>query len=490
MNFVDFLFERIGGRHDPFLVGKNECDYGKLIDDVSRLANGITAKVGRGKEIVLLSDNGLFFITCYLAIMKSGNIAMLMDPKTGDDQFREIFKHAEPAANFIQTKYIDQYTELVQRSEKDIESLMSDVEVPFKTKTDELAAVVFTSGSTGAKKGVMITHGNLISNTSSIVEYLKLDSSDRVLVALPFHYCYGASLLHSHIRVGGSIVLFDANFLGAVPDFIDRYSCTGFSGVPSTYQILLAKTKFLKKEMPTLRYMTQAGGKLENIYIKQIVEAFPAKRFFVMYGATEATARMSYLPPDLITTKMGSIGKGIPNVTLKVVGVDEKEVSPGGVGEIMAKGDNIMVGYYHDPEGTAAVLRNGYYCTGDLAKVDEDGFIFIIGRSRDIIKSAGYRISPYEIENTICEIDGVAACAVVGIPDSIMGEAVVAIVQPKGGIATESLYGLIMTECKRKLSSYKVPRKIVIKEHLPTNSSNKVDKIALRQELADEGVSH
>lgn len=485
MNFVDFLFERERGPRNPFLVGKDECDYGQLMHRVDGLSKGLYSHLGRGKEVLLLADNGIFFIETYLAIMKSGNIALLMDPHTEGAQLKEVFRDGGPAAMFVQERYRAEHPTEVSWSEEDLGSLMtSEADVP-PTASDELAAVVFTSGSTGAKKGVMITHRNLMANTSSIVEYLELTERDRVLVALPFHYCYGASLLHTHIKAGGSVVLFDANFLGAVPDYIDRHSCTGFSGVPSTYQILLSRGKFLKREMPSLRYMTQAGGKLENSFIKQIVEAFPAKRFFVMYGATEATARMSYLPPELLSRKMGSIGKGIPGVTLKVVGDDGREVAPGEVGEIRAQGENIMKGYYRDPEGTAAVIKDSCYCTGDLARVDEDGFIYVVGRCRDIIKSAGYRISPYEIESIVCEIEGVASCAVVGIPDDLMGEAVIAIVQPKEGIDAGRLSETIGSACKKRLPSYKVPRSIVFKQHLPVNSSNKVDKITLRREIME-----
>jgi len=236
--------------------------------------------------------------------------------------------------------------------------------------------------------------------------------------------------------------------------------------------------------MPSLRYLTQAGGKLENAYIRQIYEAFPDKKFIVMYGATEATARMSYLPAEMLVKKMGSIGKGIPNVVLKVISDDGQEVTPGEVGEIVAKGDNIMRGYYKDPKGTSEVLRDGYYRTGDLATVDEDGFIYIVGRARDIIKSAGFRISPYEIENLICEMEGVASCAVVGTSDELMGEAVVAFLQPKAGTDPDVILAKVAAECKRRLPSYKVPQRIIIKHQMPTNSSNKVDKIALREELA------
>jgi len=291
-------------------------------------------------------------------------------------------------------------------------------------------------------------------------------------------YCYGASLLHTHIRAGGSILLSNNIFLGGVIRDINTFSCTGFAGVPSTYQILVNKTPFLKEKLPTLRYMQQAGGQLPHKYIHLIAEAFPKKKFVVMYGATEATARMSYLPPDLVLSKLGSIGKGIPGVTLKVLDENGKPVQPGETGEITASGDNIMMGYYGDPESTHSVIKNGRLYTGDLATIDNEGYIYIIGRTKNIIKSGGYRISPNEIEEFICALEGVSGCVVLGLPDEIMGEAVVAVVQ-SGNVSEAALKEEILTRCTQHLPSYKIPTAIYFVQDFPLNASNKVDRQAI-----------
>jgi acyl-CoA synthetase (AMP-forming)/AMP-acid ligase II len=348
---------------------------------------------------------------------------------------------------------------------------------------DDTAVIIFTSGSTGVKKGVMLTHKNLIANTGSIIEYLGLNESDRICVVLPFFYCYGASLLHTHLRAGGSVVLNQKPFLSSVITDIDAYQCTGFAGVPSTYQILINKTKFLEQKFPSIRYFTQAGGQLPNKYIKMITDHFPKKKFFVMYGATEATARLSYLPPELVCAKMGSIGRGIPGVTLAVVNHSMEAVKPSEIGEIVARGDNIMKGYYNDPEGTAEVLKNGWLCTGDLATVDNEGFIYVTGRSKNIIKSGGYRISPAEIENEILSLDKFRGCVVFGVPDEIMGEAVVAVIQTSDIPDPDSLRREIVTYCNRRLPSFKVPQKIFFIDELPLNASSKVDMGALKQRV-------
>lgn len=327
-----------------------------------------------------------------------------------------------------------------------------------------------------------MTHKNLCANTESIVQYLNLTSRDRICVTLPFFYCYGASLLHTHLRAGGSIVLSNNIFLGGAIRDINAFSCTGFAGVPSTFQILINKTPFLREELPTIRYMMQAGGQLPNKYIRLIAETFPQKEFFVMYGATEATARLSYLPPTMVLTKLGSIGKGIPGVTLAVINEDGKPVHPGETGEIIARGDNIMKGYYGDPEGTQCVIKNGWLYTGDLATVDDDGYIYIIGRAKNIIKSGGYRISPNEIEEFICSLDDVNGCVVLGLSDEIMGEAVVAVVQP-GDSSKASLKEEILAQCAQLLPSYKNPTAIYFVREFPLNASNKVDKQALVSKL-------
>ena len=337
-----------------------------------------------------------------------------------------------------------------------------------------LAQIIYTSGSTALPKGVMLSHKNLIANTSSIVDYLQLNYADRMLVVLPFYYCYGLSLLHTHLRVGGSIVLNNNfMFLGSVLKDLKKYECTGFAGVPSHFQILLRKSdSFIHGYFPSLKYVTQAGGKLHTVFIEEFIKNFPQVKFFVMYGQTEATARLSYLPPEQLKDKMGSIGNGIPRVTLDVFNSEGKPAATDEPGEIVAKGDNIMLGYFKDEEATNAAIRDGWLFTGDLARKDEDGFIYHLARKKEIVKVGGKRVSLKEIEEVIVSMPGVVDCTVKSVEDPILGEAIKAIIvmNPEHKDITANQ---VREFCSKKLSPYKIPSVIDFEDKVKVNAAGK-----------------
>ena len=484
MNVADYLLEKCSNLDKDFVVGTKETiSYKELLNKVNKLASHLYADLGTGKEIMLLSENNVFFIVSYLSIIKSGNVVVLLDTKISENDLKNILEKCSISAFFVQDKFqgkLDLNKKIC--TEAILENLPEGKnEFKIETKDEDTAEIIFTSGSTGEKKGVMLTHKNIRANTESILEYQGLTENDRIEVVLPFFYCYGLSLLHTHLRAHGSIVLNDSIFLGSVINEIRKYHCTGFAGVPSTYQILINKTNFLEQDFPSLRYLAQAGGKLANNSILKIADAFTQKLFFVMYGATEATSRLSYLPPQLVKEKLGSIGKGISGVKLEVRDANGKPIKPNEVGEIVAAGDNITKGYYKDLEATNKVLNNGWYSTGDLATIDDDGFIYIVGRLSSIIKSAGFRITPFEIEDVVVSLDGVLNCAVMGMPDDIMGEAVIAVVEAKE--PTKELKDKITSHCNRVLPSYKVPKNIVFIDKIPLNSSSKMDRNKIKEIL-------
>ena len=196
------------------------------------------------------------------------------------------------------------------------------------------------------------------------------------MAVLPFYYCFGTSLLHTHLKTGGSLVLGDSiAFPEKVLDLMEEKSCTGFAGVPTTFQIYLRNSTFPKRKLPALKKVQQAGGKLSTVLLKELIDIRPKTKIYVMYGQTEATARLSYLPPNMLKRKLKSIGRGIPNVDLRVVDENGEDIKSGEVGEIIARGENISPGYFDNIQANAEKFANGYLQTGDIATVDEEGFI-------------------------------------------------------------------------------------------------------------------
>jgi acyl-CoA synthetase (AMP-forming)/AMP-acid ligase II len=240
---------------------------------------------------------------------------------------------------------------------------------------------------------------------------------------------------------------------------------------------------------PGLRWLQQAGGKLPNPCIQELLSSFPQVQFFLMYGQTEATARLSYLPPARLYDKLGSIGKGLPSTQLDVLRPNGSPVTPGSdeTGEIVASGDNITLGYWNDPQETAQYFHEGRLRTGDLARVDTDGFIFIVEREREMIKSGGNRVSSKEIEDVIAEIPEVVEVAVVGTPHELLGEAITAFIVPMPGcnFTTE----LVLAHCRRRLPQYKLPEELVLLQSMPHNSSGKVLKSKLKELIQNAGVA-
>jgi acyl-CoA synthetase (AMP-forming)/AMP-acid ligase II len=485
MNVVDYLFENTKDFEKKLILGRYEnISYSDIYKQIVKISNYLKGLKLKNSNIGLISENSVFFIVSYFGIMKSGNIAVPLSTKIEENELSKIIKLCSIEHFFIQDKFIEllngQKLEIIK--DTNINDVLTKNEMEIKkhnvsempeTPDDSTAAIIFTSGSTGASKGVVLSHKNIISNTYSIIQYLKITKNDIQLVVLPFYYCFGTSLLHTHIKSGASLVLNNQFILTqTIIDDLIKYKCTSFSGVPSHYQILLRKSKFKETSFPDLRYLTQAGGKLENMFIKEIRKSHPEIAFIIMYGQTEATARLSYLPFEKLDEKLGSIGKGIPNVKLEVL-KNGKSVKPDEVGEIVASGDNIMEGYFMDPGETQKVIKNKRLYTGDLAVVDEEGYIYIHSREKHIIKSAGNRVSPKEIESVICEMPEVVNCAVIGVFDELLGEVPKAIVVlKKKGLLTESD---IKNYCRKHLQPYKVPKDIQFIDKMPLNSSEKID---------------
>ena len=490
MNVADYLLEAAQDDRIALIDTAAQYTYRELRQACHRMAAVLRQTgVKVGDRVALLASNCLFWTASYLAILKLGAVCVPLSTFLSPSGLWEIMDLAHCRTLCLQRRHARRLGGISRP--KALRVVSDDVlaekagelgawPVGEQASDDQtLAALMSTSGTTARPHMVMVSHGNIIANTESIIASLGLTQDDRIMVVLPFFYCFGTSLLHTHLRAGGSLVLSDSfAYPEATLDLMQSTECTGFAGVPSTYQTLLRNSSFREREFPCLKKVQQAGGRLPEVLIGELAQALPEAAIFIMYGQTEATARLSCLPAHLLQAKLGSIGQGIPGVTLQVIGEDGEPVRPGQVGEIVARGGNITLGYLDEPEATRDKFVDGALQTGDLATVDQDGFVYILDRKADFIKCYGHRVSSQQIEACILALSDVVAAAVVGVPDEEQGEAIVAFATVREGSALGA--EAILEHCRRHLARHMVPSRVMVLLRMPLNANGKVLKPELR----------
>lgn len=360
-----------------------------------------------------------------------------------------------------------------------IPDLASETRLPAPRRCgDDLAMVLFTSGSTGAPKGVMLSHSNLLANAESILQDLPISADDKALVLVPFCHSFGNSILQTHVLAGATMAVgADLIFPGSIAQALSEFGATSFSAIPEIYDKLLKFGKLGERPLPKLRYMTVAGGEIRPDTAKEIAARIAPATFHVMYGQSEAAPRLTSLPPDQLLLRPGSIGKPIVGVELAVKDETGSVLPPFEVGMLYARGENVMLGYWNDPEGTAKVLDDdGWLQTGDLAYLDDDGFFYLEGRANLLVKIQGHRVHPLEIEEIVeANFPNTRAIA---IPMVRGGETRFALF-----VASQNNQPIDMSEiraaCMRELPTYKVPVHFEVVNELPLTSAYKVDRVAL-----------
>ncbi len=487
--------------------------YKELYDKATVLADYLeTLKLPQDSRIGIFFENSIDYLIAFFAIAKTNHTIVPLDTSMHAEKLVTILKDSNINLLFVHFKFQRTFkklydldhplTQIISEKEFKLKSdaiKYSDFQTIFETNSmeesleadclfswddannapHELAAMFYTSGSTGEAKGVMLSHKNLLSNTIGTIEYLKLTEKDSVLVVLPFYYIYGNSLMLTHIATGGTLVV-DNRFMYAetILDTMEQEKVTGFSGVPSNFLILLNKSTFTQRKFPHLRYITQAGGAMAPDVVNRIVDAFPDKEIYIMYGQTEASPRITWLPPEKVQEKIGSIGIEVNGVEVRLLAEDGTEVTTGEVGEIVVGGDSVMLGYWNQAEEEKDVLKNRKLFTGDLAKRDDDGYLYIVGRKKQIIKSGGNRISVKEVEETLLSNSKIHEVAIFGVEDEIFGEAVKAVIVLRDGeIADEKE---IQKFVRTLLPEYKVPRYVQFMRNIPKTQAGKVDFQALK----------
>jgi acyl-CoA synthetase (AMP-forming)/AMP-acid ligase II len=468
--------------------GDETLTYGELQRKSDAVASFLIGSgVRPGDRVGLLAQNSSFYVEAYYGILKAGGIVVALNAAAEADGIVECLADCTASALLSGPRFGRVLESVGPRlpllrllidADRDDPFAPADGPVRVGLTPGDRAAIIYTSGSTGRPRGVVLRHENLVANTRSIVSYLELRADDRVLAVLPFHYVYGKSLLNTHVAVGGAVIIENRFLFPHVAlDTLEREAATGFAGVPSSFAILLNRTNLAERALPALRYVTQAGGPMAPELTRRLLAALPGKRIFVMYGATEASARLTYVPPEALPGKIGSVGRAIPGVTIEVLREDGRPAAIGEIGEVVAAGPNIMEGYWNDPSETAAVLDAKGYHTGDLGRLDEDGFLWLAGRAREQIKSGAHRIHPKEIEDVLLAHPGVHEAAVVGVPDETLGEAIHAFLVMRESAAADA--EAMLAHCRAHLPTYKVPKVVAFRGELPKGPTGKIQKRAL-----------
>lgn len=355
----------------------------------------------------------------------------------------------------------------------------------------DLAAILYTSGSTGRPKGVMLSHRQLMAGASIVSTYLGITGRDRILAVLPFSFDAGLNQLTTSFQQGATLVLTTFVFAREIVQMLAKEQITGLAGVPTLWSLLAQPSATLHKtKLPHLRYITNTGGAMPQPVLKTLRQVLPTTDIVLMYGLTEAF-RSTYLPPDQLDRRPTSMGKAIPDTEILVVNEHGHPCKPGEVGELVHRGPTVSMGYWGQPELTAKVLRPHPYLpkelgdqervcySGDLVTMDEEGFLYFVGRRDTMIKSSGFRISPTEVEEALFSSGKLVGAAVIGIPDEVLGQAIKAFVVLKSGDPVTSQD--LLAHCGEKLPRYMVPKTIEVVEELPKTSSGKVDYPALRR---------
>ena len=361
----------------------------------------------------------------------------------------------------------------------------------------DVVSIFYTSGSTGRPKGVVLSHRNMVTGAKSVAQYLENQPGDRLLAALPFSFDYGFSQLSTAFHVGASVVLMDYLLPRDVITQVARERVTGLAGVPPLW-IQLAELEWPEAARESLRYITNSGGAMPGATLRKLRNSLPRTLPYLMYGLTEAF-RSTYLPPSEIDRRPDSMGKAIPNADIIIARPDGTPCAPGESGELVHRGALVSLGYWNDPAKTAErfkpapgqdsalVLTEMAVWSGDTVRIDEEGFLYFIGRRDEMIKTSGYRVSPTEVEEVLFASGLVADAAAVGVPHPKLGQAIVVVAAPAEGAQPDS--DALLAACRKQLPLFMVPHQVQWRESLPRNPNGKYDRARLAADLKDLFVS-
>jgi long-chain acyl-CoA synthetase len=482
-------------------------DYGELFDDASRLAASLR-ELGamRGDRIAIYMDNSWLCVVSIYATLLVGGVLVLINPQTKRDKLRFMLEDSGArilltdghlAKEFLPAMAGIRHLPAVMCSgdvpaDHDIRCLEHAIGAAEITLHEtgviplDLAALIYTSGSTGQPKGVMQTHQSMVFALGSLIQYLRLGRDDRILCVLPLAFDYGLYQLLMAIQLGGTLVL-ERSFTYPAQVFsrMREFDVTVFPGVPTIFAMLLSANEREALRFEGVSRVTNTAAALPDRSATRLREIFPNALIYKMYGLTECK-RVSYLEPELAEAKPGSVGKAIPGTEVYLLDADGNPTPSGQVGILHVRGPHVMLGYWNRPDLSERMLRPGrlpgerVLCTQDHFRADADGYLYFVGRSDEIIKTRGEKVSPVEVENALQAIAGIREAAVIGVPDELLGQAIRAYVVLEPGALLSS--GQIRAQCIAQLENFMVPQQIVLCADLPRTVTGKISKQALLEQ--------
>lgn len=476
----------------------------------------IGAGVNRGDRVAIYMNNSWASVVSIYGVTLAGAVFMMINPQTKANKLQYVINDsgavgliAEGRLKLEINSALEDapsiHTLLVSGDSTDIKkndnlkcfSFEEVLESPkenvsfHKNIPNDLAALIYTSGSTGFPKGVMLTHQNMVFTTWSLVEYLRLQNEDRIFLVIPLSFDYGLYQLIMSVSIGGTLIVEQSfAFPASIYKKIEKYKPTVFPAVPTIYSMMIATNKSSGISFESIKKITNTAAALPDEFTPSLKALFPNALIFKMYGLTECK-RVCYLEPELVDEKPNSVGKAIPGTEVYLLTPDGEKVENGLPGILHVRGPHVMPGYWNNLALSNEMLRPGFLpyeqvlCTNDWFKMDEDGFLYFLGRNDDIIKTRGEKVSPAEVENVIYSTKGVIDVVVIGVPHEIMGEEIVAIVNSDE--EKVELEKQIMKQCVSNLESFMVPAKIIFVDSMPKSPNGKIDKKVLKQKVLGNG---
>ncbi len=477
--------------------------YAQIEEQANRAANGLLDKgMKRGDRVAVWLPNSVETVVAIFAILKAGGTFTVVNPTTKPAKLAYVLNNCAARGLFAPARRGAQVADLfdaVPALNFSIACGKGDAPEgttftrllesnpptppPCPSIDVDLACLIYTSGSTGEPKGVMSTHANVSFAASSIIQYLENVPDDIIINVLPLSFDYGLYQLLMAFKFGGTLVLERSfTYPAAVLKRIEQERVTGLPGVPTLFAVLL-QMDLGKFDLSSLRYLTNTAAALPVEHIQRLRKAFPWARLYSMYGLTECK-RTLYLPPEELERRPGSVGVAIPGTEVWIEDENGNRLGPGQVGELVVRGSHVMQGYWNNPEATARRYRPGRYpaerllYTGDLFRMDEEGFLYFVARQDDVIKSRGEKVAPKEVEGVLYQLPGVVEAAVVGVPDELLGQAIKAfVVCGEGQQLTEKE---VLRHCTQHLEDFMVPRYVEFRASLPKTASGKIRAAALK----------